>query len=524
MRALVAFRADDDFGVGEAYDLSTTGIFVVTHHEVPMGASVELKLRVEGVSSEETLVVRGDVVRSATTPGPDAHARGFAVHFSGSEPEVLARIRGLVLASTLRTQYFGDRTGRRLEGDDGAGRYDILNLLGTGATSDVFRARDRELDKIVALKVLKPHVAADEEFVARLSREAELVRRILSDRVVKVLASGLFHGFPCISMEYVEGMPMSRMLFERSLIPEDEVVGLALDVTEGLAAAHRLEIVHRDLKPSNVIVTPDGRAKVLDFGIARARLEMRLTQPGTFVGTPIYSPPEQLVGATASPRTDLYALGCVMFRALTGHDFQGSEDIPGILARQRSRESASLRSVNPDVSEGLDAIVSRCLALDPADRFADAGALHEALTEHRNAVLRVRRRTWRRRALVGEKDPEEAGRIQEVLMAERFDVRWIDDGYRLIEVALGARADLIVVAADLPTVDGLEAIQILRNSPRTAGTPLILVSSAESDGKVVTFLDAATFARKPIVVDELKSAVRQAFERTAPDPGAARRG
>ncbi len=361
----------------------------------------------------------------------------------------------------------------------------------------------------MALEVLTAHAADDPEIVERLHREAALVRRIGHSRIADVYASGVLDGYPYLSMELVDGAALARLLFERHTLGEEETVRILLDVADAVAAAHQLDIVHRDLKPSNVIVMPSGGSKVLDFGIARARRETRLTQAGAFIGTPSYAAPEQLGGATASPRTDVYALGCIAFRCLTGSDRQAARDIPSTLAALRTDPAPSVRARGVAISAGLDQIVSRCLAHDPAGRFADASAVRSALARLELRPTAPRRRT----ALVGETDPGSAEHLRSILAHAGWDVRVVSDGFALVEIALGQPPDLIVVTSTLASIDGLEAIQISSTQPATAQVGRVLVSGFDIDDELGALPD------RPLVDDRQVGNARAARARLHPATG-----
>ncbi len=503
--APVAFRFGNAVGIGSTRDVSATGMYVRTSQFVPYGTELALRFRPDPEAPDEIVTVTGAVTR--TTSDADPEGAGVGIRFTDPGSPAVDRVATMVDASTVRTRFDKLRRAATIEGGGEAGdRYEVSGLLGSGATSDVFRAYDRQDDRPVALKVLKAYAADDPEIVERLRREAALVRRIGHARVADVYSSGTLNGYPYLSMELVEGAALSRLLFERHTLEEAETVRILLDVTDAVAAAHALDIVHRDLKPSNVMVMPCGGSKVLDFGIARARRETRLTQAGSFIGTPSYAAPEQLGGATASPRTDVYALGCIAFRCLTGSDRQAAHDIPSTLAVLRADPAPSVRARGIAVSAGLEQIVSRCLAHDPADRFADASAVRTALARLELRPTAPRRRT----ALVGETDPGTADQLRSILERAGWDVRVIFDGFALIEIALGQPPDLIVVSSTLASIGGLEAIQILSTQPATAQVGRVLVSGFDVDGETVTFLDAAKFVKRPVDDARLARAAQDA--------------
>ncbi|MCW5838232.1 MAG: serine/threonine protein kinase, partial [Labilithrix sp.] len=200
-----------------------------------------------------------------------------------------------------------------------AGRYELRGMLGAGAMGTVYRAFDRELDEVVALKMLKKELASS-DMIERFRREVKLARRVTHKNVARTYDIGEDGGERFLTMEFIEGEMLGSLLARRGRLPLDEVVRLALDVCAGLAAAHAADVLHRDLKPENVIVAKDGRAVITDFGIARAAAPGDLSRTvGGIVGTPAYMAPEQVEGATdLDARADLYALGAMLFELLTG--------------------------------------------------------------------------------------------------------------------------------------------------------------------------------------------------------------
>ncbi|MFN7953153.1 MAG: protein kinase [bacterium] len=500
----VAFRAGSTVGIGAARDLSATGMYVRTAQFLPYGTPLELRFRPDPAASAEVVEIRGVVARA--TRASDAEGAGVGVRFTERDSPQIERLASVVSESTVRSRFDAARGAASLEGSEDGDRYEVLGLLGSGATSNVYRAHDRHDDRPVALKVLKAHIAEDPEIVERLRREAALVRMIGHPRIADVFESGTINGFPYLAMELVEGAALSRLLFERQALDEAETVRVLLDVSDAVAAAHQRDIVHRDLKPSNILVSPEVGAKVVDFGIARARLQTRLTQAGSFLGTPSYSAPEQLVGATASPRTDVYALGCIAFRCLTGHERQSARDIAATLALLHSGPVPALREHGAAVSAGLEQIVVRCLAHDPADRYADASAVRTALARLEAHPPAPRRR----RALIGESDPCSAEHLRVILERAGWEARVVDDGFALIEIALGQPPDLVVVTSTLASIGGLEAIQILRAQPSTARIGCVLVSGFDVDGETVAFLDTAKFVKRPVDEAFLVSAASEA--------------
>ena len=270
---------------------------------------------------------------------------------------------------------------------DQLGRYEIVDLLGEGSMGEVYRARDLRLGRDVALKVLRPELAADPERLGRFEREARAASALNHPNVVSLFDVGEHEGAPYLVTELLEGETL-RDRCGRGRIPLSEALSIAAQIVEGLDAAHSKGIVHRDLKPENVFLLPGGRVKVLDFGLAKL-LEgedgtgpgenIVVTTAGTVLGTVEYMAPEQMRGQAADHRADLYSLGAVIFEMLAGHTpFQrktSTETFQAIL----EEDPPALSKSGVKVPSGIEAALRRSLAKRPEERFASATEFGAAL-------------------------------------------------------------------------------------------------------------------------------------------------
>jgi serine/threonine-protein kinase len=265
------------------------------------------------------------------------------------------------------------------------GRYDILGVLGAGGMGVVYKARDLELEDVVALKMLKPGALADPEQLERLKSEIRLARRITHPNVLRTFDFGEVDGRPFISMEYVRGMTLRYLIKQAGRIPYSAALRIARQLCAGLAAAHEVGVLHRDIKPENLILESSGNAKLMDFGIARPiqRAESGLTQPGMFVGTPAYSAPEQIAGLAVDERADIYASGVLMCEMFCGKvPFEGANTMEIYLA-QMQREPIRPSQWWPEIPPALEAAILRCIAREPEARYQTAEALGATLAELR---------------------------------------------------------------------------------------------------------------------------------------------
>ncbi len=256
------------------------------------------------------------------------------------------------------------------------GRYRLERPLGHGGMASVFLARDEELGRPVALKLLAENLAADAAFRDRFLREARLAARLSHPNVVSVYDAGEAEdGRPFIVMEYVPGVTLAEV---RKLAP-GEAVGLVVQACHGLAHAHAAGLVHRDVKPQNLLLRDDGVLKVADFGIARAAETTALTQVGTVLGTAAYLSPEQALGEEVTPATDVYALGAVLYELLTGRTPYEFDSLADLAAKQREAPITPVGELTPEISPQVEDAVMRALARNPAYRPATASAFAEEL-------------------------------------------------------------------------------------------------------------------------------------------------
>ncbi len=264
-------------------------------------------------------------------------------------------------------------------------RYEILARLGAGAMGEVYRARDRKLDDIVALKMLSPELAADEADIERMKSEIRLARRITHPNVLRTHDWVEIDGRPFISMEYVRGISLHQLLKRSGRLNLAAGLRVCRQVLQGLEAAHAAGILHRDIKPANIILDQRGNARLMDFGIARqlSRDDQALTRPGTLVGTANYMAPEVILGEPADERSDIYAVGVMMNEIFTGElPLKGDTSVQVCMAHVQS-EPTPPSAIWPDIPPDLEAIILNCLAKDPANRYTDVSALLARLIQIR---------------------------------------------------------------------------------------------------------------------------------------------
>ncbi len=260
------------------------------------------------------------------------------------------------------------------------GRYEIMGVLGQGGMGAVYKARDRELDRLIALKVIRPELAMDPAILARFKQELILSRNITHKNVVRIFDLGEAEGIRFISMEYVDGEDLRTILRRQGKFAPEEAIAVVEQVCRALDSAHSEGVIHRDLKPQNIMRDRHGRIVVMDFGLARSLGESGMTQTGAIVGTIEYMSPEQALGSTLDQRSDIFSVGLIFFELLTGKaPYQADTAIASLMKRTRE-DAQSASDVDASVPRSLSAIVSRCLEREPANRYHSAVELLQQLT------------------------------------------------------------------------------------------------------------------------------------------------
>ena len=261
-----------------------------------------------------------------------------------------------------------------------AGEYSLQRELGRGGMGVVYLARDVQLDRDVAIKILPTHLARDSAARERFLREARMAAGLSHPHIVPIHRVGEAGGFVFFVMSYVEGETLGERLRTRGPLPPAEATRMLREVAWALAYAHGRGIVHRDVKPDNILLEAGtGRALVTDFGIAHGGADQISTDPGKIMGTAHFMSPEQAIGQSIDGRSDIYALGVVGYLAVSGRLPFETSNLPALLVKQASEAPPAVTRVAPGLPPALGAVIDRCLARDPDERFADGEALAEAL-------------------------------------------------------------------------------------------------------------------------------------------------
>ena len=259
-------------------------------------------------------------------------------------------------------------------------RYEIQGVLGQGGMGAVYKARDRELDRLIALKVIRPELATDPAILQRFKQELILSRNITHKNVVRIFDLGEADGIRFISMEYVDGEDLRTILRRDGKFSPKDAISVVEQVCRALDSAHSEGVIHRDLKPQNIMRDKHGRIVVMDFGLARSLGDSGMTQTGAIVGTIEYMSPEQALGSTLDQRSDIFSVGLIFYELLTGKaPYEADTAIASLMKRTRE-EARSASDVDSSVPKSLSAIVSRCLEREPANRYHSAVELLQQLT------------------------------------------------------------------------------------------------------------------------------------------------
>jgi len=261
-----------------------------------------------------------------------------------------------------------------------ADRYEVREEVGAGATAITYRGWDERLQRFVAIKILRQHVAQDEVFVRRFEREARAAASVSHGNVVDVYDVGREDGVLYIVMQLVEGEDLKRLIQRDAPLPLERVRSIIGQVLDGLAAIHRAGIIHRDIKPQNILIGRDGVARLTDFGIAQAGEDTGMTTEGTTVGTAAYMAPEQAQAGHLTEATDLYGVGVMMYEMLTGFlPFTGPSNMAMMLEHiQTPPLPPSQRAPGTGIVPAVDAVVLQAMAKNPGDRFQSARAMKQA--------------------------------------------------------------------------------------------------------------------------------------------------
>ena len=326
-------------------------------------------------------------------------------------------------------------------GDLFAGRYEIIETLGQGGMGKVFKAYDRKISEVVALKLIRPEISINDNAIERFKNELKIARKISHRNICRMHDLGEEGFFYYITMEYVAGEDLKRFIRRAGTLSSGKAINIAKQVCEGLAEAHQLGVIHRDLKPQNIMIDQDGNAKIMDFGIARFVDTDRLTGSGVMIGTPEYMSPEQAELTEVDKRADIYSLGIVLYEMVSGRvPFEGGTPL-SIAMKHKTEKARNVRELNAQVSADLAGVIGRCMEKAPASRYQSA----EELLQDLNRVEQELSTTER---VVPKKD--------------RISAKEITASFQAKKLLIPAAVVVLVIAA---------AIAIMKFLPRKESAP-----------------------------------------------------
>ncbi len=332
-----------------------------------------------------------------------------------------------------------------------ADRYEIIEELGKGGMGKVFRVEDKKIKEEVALKLIKPEIAADKKTIERFSNELKFARKIAHRNVCKMYDLGEEEGTYYITMEYVPGEDLKSFIRRSRQLNVGTAISLAKQVSEGLSEAHRLGVVHRDLKPQNVMIDKEGNARIMDFGVARSVTGKGITGAGVMIGTPEYMSPEQVEGKEADQRSDIYSLGIMLYEMLTGRvPFEGDTAF-AIGIKQKSESPQDPREFNSQISDDLSRVILKCLEKDKEKRFQSASEVRSELSRIEQGIPTTER-------VIPKKEPITSKEITVTLSMKKLLIP------ALVVIALIVAA-IIVIMQLLPQK---EAIPVSTDKPSLA--------------------------------------------------------
>lgn len=302
-----------------------------------------------------------------------------------------------------------------MRGDLFADRYEIIETLGQGGMGKVYKAYDRKVGEVVALKLIRPEISVNDKAIERFKNELKFARKISHRNVCRMHDIGEEGFFRYITMEYVSGEDLKRFIRRAGTLSAGKAIHIAKQVVEGLAEAHRLGVVHRDLKPQNIMIDQDGNARIMDFGIARFADAEGMTGSGVMIGTPEYMSPEQAELKDVDARADIYSLGVVLYEMTSGRvPFEGETPL-SVAMKHKTEKARDVREINPLVPPGLAAIIAKCMEKSPAARFQTTDELFAELDKVEKGLATGER-------VVVSKGPGTTKEVTVTLKAKKFAV------------------------------------------------------------------------------------------------------
>jgi len=410
---------------------------------------------------------------------------------------------------------------RSMELPDGVeDAYQIKKLLGSGAMGKVVLALDRQLEREVAIKFIRPGYVDSADACERFLQEARAMARVRSPHVVEIYALGGTGGLPYLVMEYIPGRTLEDRLIEQQgePLPLDEAIDLLDQICRGVEAIHASGAVHRDLKPSNILLGPGGRVVVADLGLAHRTAGLPQGATAEVAGTPAYISPEVIarrsLPALLAPRADVYALGVIAYQLFTGRLPFDEEDLTTLLARHLSAAPPSLRHLRPGLPAHLERVVLGALIKDPVARMPSAEEMRRSLFEAREATPVSYRGV---RVLVVDDEATSARMVARTLASglPGAVVETASDGELALRSIDNYLPSLVVADLNMPRLNGVELVALMRGHERTRGVPVVVMTATgpSRDWRLIQRLGAEGFLVKPLDMEQMLTTVRSVLSR-----------
>jgi len=401
-----------------------------------------------------------------------------------------------VMTETLQTPVRELTTGSTF-----AGRYQVIEELGHGGMGRVYKVQDTDIKEKVALKLLRPEIALDKETVERFSNELKLARKISHRNVCRMFDLGKAEGTTFITMEYVPGEDLKKLIRKTGQLGTGRAVSIAKQICEGLAEAHHLGIAHRDLKPQNIMVDEDGNARIMDFGIARSLSAKSITGAGVMIGTPEYMSPEQVEGKEVDQRSDIYSLGVILFEMVTGRvPFEGDTPLT-IAVKHKSERPRNPRELNTQIPEGLSRVILKCLEKDKGKRYQTAEDLHADLEQVEQGLPTTER-------IVAKRRPMTSRQITVTFSAKKLIIPAIA---LLALVAVGLLLWRIIPsnkAAPSPTASGQPTLAILYFENKSGDSKLDYLREVLAE-LINTDISQSKYIRRVVTSEEIYTTLKK---------------
>ncbi len=379
-----------------------------------------------------------------------------------------------------------------------AERYRIRRLLGSGGMADVYEALDLELDETIAVKVVHPDVANRESMVNQFKKEIKLARKIVHPNVCRIYDFGSAGDLKFVTMELVEGSTLDTLTRERTDLDLDTKIEMFREILSGLEAAHAIGIIHRDLKPQNVMVTTEGRAVIMDFGIARELSTDEITTATSeVIGTPAYMAPERMLGNRVDQRADIYSLGVILFELATNRRPFSGMTVFDMAQNQLSVDPPNPSAINPDLPPWLEPIILKMLAKSPEDRFQTVAELMAGLPQSGRIKT----------VLLVDDDAIMLNLVGVHLNQAGISVVTAKDGAEGVSMVLDKEPDLLCLDFTMPQMDGFQVADYLKRMGKKI--PIFMLTGMQDPQyeKQAARLGIEQFFTKPLDIETFVQAV-----------------